>query len=439
MPIKHSFSAVANTSTIKAADWNADHTIVTSIIFDSDVALYRGGANTLKTDSKFNAFGLGVSGVEVISSAGVLNNISGLANIGGTITDTQHGPRGSGLHTDSHIRLHSLSSASDHSGNSLPLGTDVNLYRAGANTLKTDNNLIVGGTFIYLADVQLLNKKSGYYIYLNNPLVLPAQGIYFGGSLSGGAPNWGGTINLYSGAPDCLETHNNFYINGDEKKLVLTSPTWGQAWMKITDRFYIAYPSGNRVRICDAATPNEGILEIGDVNLYKSGVNTLRTDDTLSCNKLLTDSNVLVSNLNADMLDGYHAGQISGGVAYSYILGSNEILTFNPTERSTSSNSPVELKEISLDIPLKTMIRTAFSIKVNNIISYCSGRVYKNNVAFGTERLNGTTAYVEYTEDLDFTGALTYEIYCYAGVGYVCYVKDQKVMGSIGGVITAGK
>jgi len=39
-----------------------------------------------------------------------------LASIAGIITDSQHGSRGSGLHADSHVRLHALDSALDHSG-----------------------------------------------------------------------------------------------------------------------------------------------------------------------------------------------------------------------------------------------------------------------------------------------------------------------------------
>jgi len=39
-----------------------------------------------------------------------------LASIAGIITDAQHGTRGSGLHADSHARLHALDSALDHSG-----------------------------------------------------------------------------------------------------------------------------------------------------------------------------------------------------------------------------------------------------------------------------------------------------------------------------------
>jgi len=61
-----------------------------------------------------------------------------------------------------------------------------------------------------------------------------------------------------------------------------------------------------------------GITNLGpltfstDVNLYRGGADTLRTDDTFSCNKLLTDSNALVSNLNADLLDGAHIYNIIG-------------------------------------------------------------------------------------------------------------------------------
>jgi hypothetical protein len=77
-------------------------------------------------------------------------------------------------------------------------------------------------------------------------------------------------------------------ISGDEKALYLSNPTWGTGKLKQTDRLYIEHPAGYPVRIRQGETSG-GTLEIGaDTNLYRSGANTLRTDDTLVAKSFIT-------------------------------------------------------------------------------------------------------------------------------------------------------
>lgn len=66
--------------------------------------------------------------------------------ITGTISDAQHGTRGSGLHTDSHTKLHAIDSATDHSGTitSTQIGADVVNdthidFGTGANQVSADD------------------------------------------------------------------------------------------------------------------------------------------------------------------------------------------------------------------------------------------------------------------------------------------------------------
>jgi hypothetical protein len=58
---------------------------------------------------------LNIAGTTVIDGSRVLQNVSGLGNISGVISDTQHGSRGSGLHSDSHPRSHDHSNLADGS------------------------------------------------------------------------------------------------------------------------------------------------------------------------------------------------------------------------------------------------------------------------------------------------------------------------------------
>jgi hypothetical protein len=123
-----------------------------------DTNLYRLLTDVLKTDDNFDALALRIGGTEVITSARVLQNLSGLANISGVISDTQHGSRGSGLHADSHARLHTLDSASDHSGSITDAqhGSRGSGLHADSHARSHDHSLAADGSPIAEAGVPVL-------------------------------------------------------------------------------------------------------------------------------------------------------------------------------------------------------------------------------------------------------------------------------------------
>lgn len=558
MPIKHSTIVVANTSTIKAADWNADHTIDTSIMFGTDVNLYRGGAGTLKTDSKFNALALGISGVEVVTSARVLSNLSGLASVGGTITDTQHGPRGSALHSDSHARSHDHSVAAD--------GSPI----AVAGVPNLDVGKITTGRF---GMVRMPDGTSGYFLKAQGTGVDPVYAIVPTGGASSLSQlvidvtkNWGGygitnfgtlnigaDVNIYRGGANTLRTDDIFNIHSAgeyNNHLVFTNANYSWKTSSITYDYYTSPADtegfwfkarGNTLLVINynaAIIPTSlsvnnqlgnassgygfpfnrlyigtiwfqrfsaGGTHVPDTNLYSSGANVLKTDDyisiagmsdelaisyqrlnltnkgdpthwfqnttisgdirewlntnigfaiqayggskvheflqtgyawhagTLSIGGLITSSNVLVSNLNADLLDGAHASDIVGGnFPFIWYGPSNAIKYSNDSEELFEAATYTVFKNFILNrfYPDGATIRVVFDLKAGVSGDQCYARVYKNGVAQGTERYRIVTTYQTYTEDLPYSRTDTIELRCKLGTYTLGgYIRNFRLCG----------
>lgn len=118
---------------------------------------------------------------------------------------------------------------------------EVNLYRSSAGTLKTDGALRVGGT-VYAA--------SGN----DAQVVLGAAGPTSEAGIALGA---GADINLYRSAADTLKTDDSFHAVGD---------------------VHVGKGTAGEVRILGSAQIQFGSGQ--DVNLYRSAANVLKTDDT---------------------------------------------------------------------------------------------------------------------------------------------------------------
>jgi len=130
------------------------------------------------------------------------------------------------------------------------------------------------------------------------------------------------------------------------------------------------------------------------------------------------------------------------GVVLDLKQGVTRILCANDTERAPDPASIVytKLKEITLENWAKTKFTTYFELKGKSPGSNYYGRVYKNGVPFGTERIVTDTTYTAFTEDLDFSDGSTYEIWCKSTLTYLSvFVRNQRIIGEIkAGVITAG-
>lgn len=69
-------------------------------------------------------------------------------------------------------------------------------------------------------------------------------------------------------------------------------------------------------------------------------------------------------------------------------------------------------KTITLDTiyPTPSTLRIKFDLKSSQALNVM-GRIYKNGAEFGTLRVNGTTSYVTYSEDLSFAEGDTLELW----------------------------
>lgn len=157
-------------------------------------------------------------------------------------------------------------------------------------------------------------------------------------------------------------------------------------------------------------------------------VNLNDTDKVVSTSAGVADAGKLIK------LDG--AGRLGTGLAPTTPSGDNDVaskgyvdsLVFSPTIivsdvlcissdgiASNSNTSPTKEKEIQLDY--SGNYRVKFSIRIPGGAGDAHGRIYKNGVAFGTEQVNGTTSYVEYSQDLAFSADDLVQIYLWRAGG----------------------
>jgi hypothetical protein len=134
-------------------------------------------------------------------------------------------------------------------------GWDTNLYRAAANTLRTDGSLLLGSQLI--ANVGLANQ-----------IALSSDGrLYFGSAAD---------TNLYRAGAGTLKTDGGFQVGGS---LVLFSPTasgWMQQFYAPGDtqpRHYVGW-NGDHLW-------GPGGSTVVDTSLYRPAANTLKTDGNL--------------------------------------------------------------------------------------------------------------------------------------------------------------
>lgn len=123
-------------------------------------------------------------------------------------------------------------------------------------------------------------------------------------------------------------------------------------------------------------------------------------------------STTLVSNLNADTVDGYEATEL----AWPAVIPSDDLRVSDDAEKSTSSSSYVKMKEIL--ILRSGGWRTKFELKCGDEDNGWA-TIYRNGVAVGTERLRSTAAWSSaFEEDLAFA------------VGDLCQLWGRKTLGS---------
>ena len=102
--------------------------------------------------------------------------------------------------------------------------------------------------------------------------------------------------------------------------------------------------------------------------------------------------------------------------------------------QSTTSTTYTKIKEITVpDYSPKISdkdigkLRVAFDLASNTAANAAYGRIYKNGVALGTERINSNVTYITYTEDLEFKVGDLIQLYAKATSLYQANVRNFRI------------
>ncbi len=255
------------------------------ILIGGDTNLYRSAANTLKTDDT----------LEIEAS-------SGAAAIRTTVAAADSLIFNKLLSTDSAGAFRLFGDGKQEWGAGGSVGRDTNLYRSAANTLKTDDNLVVALD----ADIQGGDLTTTATTF--NLLNATATTINFGGAVgAGGIVLAGG-----SGSAGCTldGSTGNFTCSGN-----ITGASTGTQgyWTRSGTTLSPAtagdnvQTSGNLQLTSDAGTATSGIRfgSTADTNLYRSAADTLRTDDSF----------IVGTNLTVNGTGGIRTNSVTAGNA----------------------------------------------------------------------------------------------------------------------------
>lgn len=147
-----------------------------------------------------------------------------------------------------------------------------------------------------------------------------------------------------------------------------------------------------------------------------------------------TVSDLSVNNVNLDeLLDGstttLHKHDIAESIEGVEILASDLLIVSADTERNTTSDSYVKIKEIVS--PMVGTYRIKFDLKSNGA-GTADGRIYKNGSPFGTEQGESGTSYVTYSEDLDFAKGDLMQLYLKSSLsGQIKFAENFRIYGTL--------
>jgi hypothetical protein len=114
-----------------------------------------------------------------------------------------------------------------------------------------------------------------------------------------------------------------------------------------------------------------------------------------------------------------------------YTLGTT-ILRRDDTVSTTTSTTYVKVKEfyVAKLIPKTSKLKIYFELSsgVDGVEAYA--QIYRNDSPYGTERVNDTTTYASYTEDLEFSEGDYIQIYAKCASGGTARVRNFRIQGS---------
>lgn len=256
-----------------------------------DTNLYRSAADTLKTDDAFQVAGTltALAALTAFNGVGTSRSSAALASITSYISG------------EGQARYYIGADGKIWWGDGT-LTQDTNLYRSAADTLRTDDALVVSRAFAGILLNVMNTDAAGHGIVVTSAAAGGASNYILRAINSGGANFrygvdangrqwWGdGTAafdtTLYRSAADTLKTDDSLIV-GTNLSVTGTSTLTGAV-------------TASGLLDLAAGAANVGGLRIGtDVNLYRSGADTLATDDRLSLVRNATGPSLWITNPHA--------------------------------------------------------------------------------------------------------------------------------------------
>ena len=318
-----------------------------------DTVLYRSGANVLSTDDRL--------ATTLNDGKITLHLTNDTANVGMTIGNDSasnvnlYRISGNSLATDGQFAITVNSGKNTlHLNNTtanvgMTIGQDVNLYRSAADTLKTDDNLIVDLNLNVNANSTLGNANTDTTIIRGITKIADSSqtnGVLFG------TADASYDTNLYRSAADTLKTDDSFIVDGAAFTVNSATITLGDT---ATDTVTINAGPISLINATAAADALEFGAGANLANLYRSANDTLKTDDNLIVNVNLTaNGNATLGDATTDThtVNGTLTNSLPDNTATavdfkestnSYLklttTDSSEVVTIGATPKFTSLNT----------------------------------------------------------------------------------------------------
>lgn len=185
----------------------------------------------------------------------------------------------------------------------------------------------------------------------------------------------------------------------------------------------IAYVTGMTLRF-SANTANTGAATLNVNSLGAKTIKKLHDQDLatgdIESGQVLT---VVYDGTNFQMQS--QTSQVID-TTLEIVSTTNEIQATADTERTTSSNTYVKLKDISIN-NIGGVIHTTFDLKTDNGANAAFGRVYVNDIAVGTERTTTSTSFVTFVEDITVVAGDNVQIYAHTTSGDVARIQNYQI------------
>lgn len=200
------------------------------------------------------------------------------------------------------------------------------------------------------------------------------------------------------------------YVTGMGVRIKFTTANTGACTLNLNGL------GAKSVKLRDGTDPLDGdVAAGGTVDLVYDGTNFV-----IDASIRASNSEAVAGTNSTKFVTPYHTAVT--------VVASDTVLAQSASTSTTNSGSYVLAKEIVANV--SGTYRVVFGLLSQLGGDYGFGRIYKNGVAFGTERTTISTSEQTYTEDLAFSAGDLIQLYQKSAGGVATSVLHFKVEGS---------